>query len=134
MFSQLIWEMLVLPSCLTNQQPAGCGHAYSILEVFGVSRSRLLGTPAVPLAIALEPVVLPLTYSAGWKSSVSEIMAWCLRIRCSPSSPSISAGLLTVLLKVVNVGNLISCLNDFHNCAQHPVMVLSLYEHLACHC
>lgn len=126
-YSQLTWEVLLPLSGLTNQQPPGCGHAYSSLEVFGVSTSRFLGTPALPLVLVLVPVVLPLTSSAGWKYLVSQIMAGCLRIGCSFLS-GVLAGLLALLLEVVNVGKLISCLNDFHSCAQHPVMVLSLYE------
>lgn len=133
MYSQLVWEALVPPSHLTNQQSPGFGHAYSSLEVFGVSMSQLLGTPALLLALTLVPVVLPLPASANWKSSVSQAMARCLSIGCSFLS-GILAGLLALLLKAGNVGNLISCLNDFHGCAQHPVMVLSLYEHLPCHC
>lgn len=125
-------KVLVPPSRLTDQQPQGCGHACSSLEVFGVSTRELLGTPVLPLAFALVPAVLPVA-SAGWKSSVSRIMARCLRIRCFFLS-GVLAGLFALLLKVVNVGNLISCLNDFHSCAQHPVMVLSLYERLPCHC
>lgn len=60
------------------------------------------------------------------------VMFWCLKI-----VGSFLFGIFTglfLLSNVVNVGNLISCLNDFHGCAQHPVMVLPLYEHLPCHC
>lgn len=57
------------------------------------------------------------------------VIIWCLEIM-----GSFLSGILALLLNVVNVGNLISCLNDFHGCAQHPVMALPLYKHLSCNC
>lgn len=58
----------------------------------------------------------------GGNPQAHTVMFWCLKIVGSFLF-GIFAGLF-LLSNVVNVGNLISCLNDFHGCAQHPVMVL----------
>lgn len=90
-----------------------CDHAYSYLEVFGVSTSRLLEIPALCLTLALLLSQFSL-----------DITALCFRAGCFFLS-SILAWHSALFLKVVNVENLISCLSDFHSAAQHPVIALS---------
>lgn len=124
-YSQLSWDMPVPPAHVRNQQPPVVLLAPAWRCFVSAQAGRQLNPSHLHQCLWLYHCFL----QQDGNPQAHIVIIWCLKIM-----GSFLFGFLVLLLNVVNVGNLISCLNDFHGCTQHPVMALPLYERLSCHC